>query len=279
MLNLLAATLTDAGRARDTNEDRVWAQVYTPSQGVPLGLFVVCDGMGGHLGGEFASQLAIEAIKQALAGLFSPKDPRATVMLSQAELEAEQASAHLTRRSAGSEIEAQVQRAVQKANSVVYTYARQKPHQAGDAGTTVTLALVQGRRAVIANVGDSRTYLLRDQKLQQITQDHSLVASLAAAGQIQPEEIYIHPQRNMIYRSLGQKGQVQLDIFVELLKPGDYLLLCSDGFWEMVHDPVIIARLVENASDPAQACQNLVEAANAAGGEDNIGVVVVKVVE
>ena len=277
MINLLAAALTDPGLKRNLNEDRVWAEVYNPSEGDPIGLFIVCDGMGGHLGGECASHWAPETIKRDLSDYFCPKDPRATVKLTEEEIATHHNQEHATRKSVITKAENRVQSAIQDANDVVYEYARQKPEEAGDAGTTVTLAFLQGSRAVIANVGDSRTYLLRDNQLQQITKDHSLVARLVENGQISPDEIYTHPQRNVIYRSLGQNQQVQIDTFIETVLPGDFLLLCSDGLWEMIHDNKYIAELIVSSTDPAEACQKLIEAANNAGGEDNIGVVVVKV--
>lgn len=272
MLNLIAAAATDPGQKREMNEDRAWAQVFSPSEGEAIGLFIVCDGMGGHLAGECASHWAVETIRREFMAHFTPKDPRATRMLPPEEVEAQ------TRRSPVSELETQVRQAIQKANSVVYEYARQKPQQAQDAGTTATLAFVRGSQAVIANVGDSRTYLLRNRQLHQVSKDHSLVSGLVASGQITPEELYTHPQRNVVYRSLGQKGQVKVDTFLETLYPGDTLLLCSDGLWEMFPDASVIVRLLEGSSDPAQACRNLIAAANAAGGDDNIGVVVVKAV-
>jgi protein phosphatase len=130
---------------------------------------------------------------------------------------------------------------------------------------------------MIANVGDSRTYIIRDSQLNQISNDHSLVASLVASGQLRREEVYTHPQRNVIYRSLGQKQQVQIDTFIQSIRTSDYLLLCSDGLWEMVQDDDLIVKLVTTSKDPGEACQKLVEAANSAGGEDNISVLVVKV--
>ncbi|MBN2548158.1 MAG: Stp1/IreP family PP2C-type Ser/Thr phosphatase [Anaerolineales bacterium] len=277
MIKLEAATLTDPGCEREMNEDSAWAQVYSTSDGEAIGLFIVCDGMGGHMGGEVASHWAVETIKQEMSSLFSLKDPRATVRLSEAELAAAVEGGEVTRASVVSKIELQIRQAIQKANGVVYKYAQEKPQKAAEAGTTVTMAVVVGHRVIVANVGDSRTYLLRDHKLQQVSQDHSLVASLVASGQIKPEEVFTHPQRNMIFRCLGQKRQVQVDTFLEVLQPGDFLLLCSDGLWEMVQDEEVIARLVEAASTPQKACQILIDAANTAGGEDNIGVVVVKV--
>jgi serine/threonine protein phosphatase PrpC len=277
MIRLESATLTNPGRERDINEDRAWAQIYAPSEGAPVGLFIVCDGIGGNLGGECASHWAVEAIKQEMADQFVPVNPRATVRLSDDEIQAVVEGKEATLLSSAAKMEGRLRQAIQKANRVVYQYAQEKPRQAADAGTTVTMAVVQGQRAVIANVGDSRTYILRNRKMRQITHDHSLVASMVASGQIRPEEIFVHPQRNVIYRSLGQKRQVQIDTFWETLQPGDHLLLCSDGLWEMVQDETVIAHLIESAKTPVLACQVLIDSANTAGGEDNIGVVVVRV--
>jgi serine/threonine protein phosphatase PrpC len=166
---------------------------------------------------------------------------------------------------------------VERANEVVRGIARAKPAEAADTGSTVTMAVIQGSMACVANVGDSRTYLYRAGQLTPITRDHSVVASLAAAGMIGPEEIYTHPQRNLIYRSLGNKPEVEVDIFRQALQPGDRLLLCSDGLWEMVRDPQM-AEIMGKAPSPQAACQQLIEAANANGGEDNIAAVVVWIV-
>jgi PPM family protein phosphatase len=173
MVTLEAATATDPGRERGENQDRVWAQVYQPSEGESIGLFLVCDGIGGHLGGECASHWAVEAVKREMEDLFAPKDPRGTVMLPKEELETVSEDPEVTRVSETRRMEKLVYQAVQRANRVVYGFAQQKPEVAGDAGTTITLALVLGNRAVIANVGDSRTYLIRNNKLKQITKDHS----------------------------------------------------------------------------------------------------------
>lgn len=276
-IHMQAAALTDQGLLREINEDRVSAQVYLGNKR-PVGLFIVCDGMGGHMGGEHASYWAIEAIKQELADLLASPDPRATVLIGKQTA----TRARKLRPGPPAELpdeagmEARVREAVMKANQVVFEYARHKPEKAADAGTTVTLALVVGNHAVIANAGDSRTYLLRNHQLRQITQDHSLVASLVLQGQILPDEVYTHPQRNIIYRFLGQQGQLQLDLFHESLRPGDYLLLCSDGLWEMVRSDQQLVHAIEQASDPRQACEELIKLANMAGGEDNISVVVVK---
>ncbi len=276
MIKLQAFALTDPGRERQVNEDRVWAQVYEASEGETVGLFIVCDGIGGHMGGECASHWAVETVKSELQKLFCPPDPRATVHLSNEDLESWMHTGQTTRLSQMRRLEDRVQEAIEKANRVVYEFAQQKPEQAADAGTTISMALVTGSRTIVANVGDSRTYLLRGDRMRQITKDHSLVASLVASKQIKPEEIFNHPQRNLIFRSLGNKKEVQVDTFIETLKEGDYLLLCSDGLWEMVQDEKTIARTIKESDTLEEAGTKLVEAANIAGGEDNIGLVIVK---
>jgi protein phosphatase len=161
---------------------------------------------------------------------------------------------------------------------VIVRYGREHTDAKG-LGSTLTAVLVVDGQAYIANVGDSRTYLLRDGTLQRITRDHSLVARLVEAGQIEPEEVYDHPNRNLIYRSLGAgKADVEVDIFTEALRSGDMLLLCSDGLWEMVRDTEIERVLLEER-DLEHACELLVRRANDNGGEDNITAVLVRCAE
>ncbi len=277
MIKLEAASLTDAGLVREENEDAAWVQVYQPPKKEPIGLFTVCDGMGGHMGGKFASYWATEAIKLQFSEMFVSKDPRATVVLTGKDVEAVRSGKQISFEKTEPILSESVKRAIQKANTVVYEYSMHRPAKAANAGTTVTMVAVRGARAVIANAGDSRTYLIRRHRLKQITKDHSLVASLVSDGQILPDEIYTHPQRNVIFRFLGQKGMANPDLFYEYLKPGDHLLLCSDGLWEMVREDKFIVQTIEEASEPLEACKKLVSAALAAGGVDNITVVVVKV--
>jgi serine/threonine protein phosphatase PrpC len=141
-------------------------------------------------------------------------------------------------------------------------------------GSTITGFMLVGEHAYVLNVGDSRTYMLRGKQLYQLTTDHSLVGQLVAGGLIEPDDVYTHPQRSQIFRSLGDKPNVQIDIFKQQLHPGDILLSCSDGLWEMVRNPQI-ENILDNALDPEAACAQFIEAANANGGEDNVSAVVV----
>ena len=145
-----------------------------------------------------------------------------------------------------------------------------------DMGSTLTGFMIVGQHAFIVNVGDSRTYMIRGQQIYQLTTDHSLVGQLVASGVIEPDEVYTHPQRSQIYRSLGDKLNTPIDIFKQQLQPGDKLLSCCDGLWEMVRNPQIESTL-NNAANPQTACQQLIDLANDNGGEDNITAVVVYV--
>lgn len=273
-ITLQAAGAKDIGLVREINEDEFFLRVMQSSDEEPVGLFIVADGMGGHMGGEFASEWAVKAIREHLQHLFAPVDRQKTVKLDLAEIEAMAGAPAPTRLLPESEIEREIRAAVQRANEVVLGIAKNRPEKAADTGTTLTMAVVKGATAYIANVGDSRTYLYREASVKPITEDHSLVARLVAMGQITAEEAYEHPQRNLIYRFLGDKPQVEVDLYQQELRPGDQLLLCSDGLWEMVRDPQL-AKILEKAPSPAVACERLIKAANANGGEDNIAVVVV----
>jgi serine/threonine protein phosphatase PrpC len=165
-----------------------------------------------------------------------------------------------------------VRKAILQGNQYVINEARARGN---DMGTTITMALIAGDRAVIGNVGDSRTYIYQDGKLRRISKDHSLVMRLVELGQITDEEVYTHPQRNAVLRSIGDKPDVEIDLFTERLRPGDALLLCSDGQWEMTHDPQM-AEIIAANPDPQAACAALIAAGNAAGGDDNITSVLVK---
>jgi serine/threonine protein phosphatase PrpC len=261
-LRQIAGYGTDNGRQRDHNEDYVekFTLGVQQSQDTPdTGLYAVADGMGGHQAGEKASKLVIEVIhkniQQKIATMQTgPRLSRETVKLDDTITP-----------------EKILKEAVLEANSILLT-SRQK--SGSDRGTTITTALIVGNTCVIANVGDSRTYLLHSGKLEQVSRDHSLVARLLEAGVIKAEDVRSHPQRNQIYRTLGDKPKLDVDTFTRTLKAGDRLLLCSDGLWEMVLDQEI-ERIMQTASSPQVACDQLIEVANNAGGEDNISVIVV----
>ncbi len=240
-------TNTNAGlkRMHKPNEDSVFAvhgvrDVNGTLQ--QIGLFIVADGMGGHADGKVASTLAIQTIiNHVLPRLMYHKE------------------------------------GVQNANDAVHKH-NMANH--GDMGTTVTSTMLIGSTAYIANVGDSRTYLYRyPNGLNKVTRDHSVVASLVDAGIIKEEDIYTHTKRNQIYRSLGEKPYVEVDTFVVPLQPADKLLLCSDGMWEMVRDPKIRAILEEPTANPTELGNRLIQAALDGGGEDNVSVIVVNVLE
>ncbi|MDQ2886107.1 MAG: protein phosphatase 2C domain-containing protein [Chloroflexota bacterium] len=245
--------------------------------------------MGGYKAGEVASRLAVETISKALDSFFKPLPDQPTIQLNSASLDktvkqslaseeqpATQKTRKLTETVVVTAVEEQLKVAIQQANKAILRYGEQQSAARG-LGSTVTVALVQNDQAYIANVGDSRTYLLRNQNLTPITRDHSLVARLVESKQIEPEDIYTHPQRNLIYRSLGAGHKsIEVDIFHQTLQKGDTLLLCSDGLWEMVRQQELLKVLSEESS-PQKICETLIDMANANGGEDNITAVVVHV--
>jgi len=258
-LSLVVGTRTDPGikRKHKPNEDSLFAMQGARTQNTQpeqFGLFVVADGMGGHANGQDASRLAIQTIINYVLPILSAggemNDEGFVKLLSDG---------------------------VQQSNHAVN---QNNQERRADMGTTMTAALVAGSMAYVANVGDSRTYLYREPEgLTKITHDHSVVASLVDAGVIKPDDIYTHPKRNQIYRSLGEKPVVEVDTFKVHLRPGDKLLLCSDGLWDMVRDPEIQRVMRAPVSDPAQTTSGLIQAALDGGGEDNISVIVVHVTE
>lgn len=254
-LDLRVGRRTDLGRVRDLNEDSLLALEFVTankSLSHPVGLFVVADGMGGHEGGEIASGLLVQTLAAQADGLLAAAKPGAAL----------DAGQWLTD-------------AIQVANAAVYERARTTET---DMGTTVVAALVIGNEATIAHVGDSRAYRVHAGGIEPLTVDHSLVESMVASNQITREEARGHPQANVIYRTIGDKRQVVVDLDRVTLGPDESLLLCSDGLNGMMRDEAIQA-LIAPASSPQAACDALVSAANAAGGEDNISVILVRLEE
>ena len=296
-LKLTAADKSDVGKQREQNEDCAYKRIESSEEG-DRGLFIVADGMGGYQAGEVASRLAVETIGKAMDSFFkplpdqttirlttlsNPLDPDATVKLTPRgegangeESQTVQKTRKLPETLVSKSIEDQLTAAIQQANRAILRYGEQKTAARG-LGCTVTAALIQNDQAYIANVGDSRTYLLRNGDLKPITKDHSLVARLVEAKQIEPDDVYSHPQRNLIYRSLGAGHKtVEVDVFHETLRPGDILLLCSDGLWEMVRREDLL-RTLSDKGNLQKICDTLIDLANANGGEDNITAIVVHV--
>ena len=263
-VRLLVASDSDAGNVRraEPNEDSTLVlqlQRVHESISAPVGVFMVADGMGGHDNGQGASRMTVNVVAERIVSELFMKP-----------LAAERAGQPITPLTEDALVEV-FKGAIEEANnSICQLNQREKT----DMGSTVTGFMIVNDHAYIINVGDSRTYMLRDGTLYQLTNDHSLVAQLLAGGLIEPDDVYTHPQRSQIFRSLGDKLNVQVDDFKQQVHPGDILLSCSDGLWEMVRNPQI-TDILSNAPDPQTACSELIEAANTNGGEDNVSAVVV----
>jgi PPM family protein phosphatase len=207
-------------------------------------LFAVADGMGGARGGEIASRVAATALGEDVDG-------------------------------SG---EARVVALIQEANRQVYERAREDSDASG-MGTTITVALFENGTVSIGHVGDSRAYLIRERKVEQLTEDHSLVAELVRTGRLSPEEAETHPQRSVITRVLGTDPEVDVDVFSVAAKPGDLFLICSDGLTSMIDDATILNTVELQRADLDSVAKELIAAANRSGGEDNITVVFFEVVD
>ncbi len=252
---LRVGTKLDPGitRKQKPNEDHLLAVHGTHTFNTdyrPYGLFVVADGMGGHANGQEASRLAIQHIRNTII----------PTLMSNVDLDSKHCKELLLE-------------GIQHANLAIY---QQNRLQGCDMGSTITAAILVGSLLTIANVGDSRTYLYRESTgLKQVTHDHSMVARMVEKGIISADEVYTHPQRNQIYRCLGETASVLIDTFSLPYKSGDTLLLCSDGLWEMVRDTRIQDILRGTLPDAPMTTQELVQAALEGGGKDNISAIVV----
>jgi len=253
-LQLIVGAARDVGKTRDKNEDSLFVHTSLIGAGtasLPFGVFLIADGMGGHQFGEMASETAVRTmgsylINKLYDSLYSthPNQPEESLQ----------------------EI---MKMGMKKAHANIM-------EAAPGGGTTLTAVITMGTQMTLAHVGDSRAYsIFLDGRMQLLTRDHSLVKRLEELGQITAEEAAIHPQKSMLYRALGQGDAPEPDIFTASIPNPGYLLICSDGLWGVLSEERIFQIISESAS-PQRACQNLADAANAAGGPDNITAILVR---
>ncbi len=253
-VSLIYGRSSDVGMLRENNQDACFAMQInsiTVDDRPDFGFFIVADGMGGHHDGEKASALTVETIAaEMLDKIYVPMlrefddSDRPTI------------------------IEALVS-ASEKANLAVIKGVP-------DGGTTLTSVAVVGNLAYLAHVGDSRAYLIHNGEMEQLTRDHSLVQRLIELNQLTPEEAEHHPQKNVLYRAVGQSENLEVERLIRPLPPGSQMMLCSDGLWGLVSDAKM-KEIILNSPTPQDACDKLVALANTEGGIDNITVIILKI--
>lgn len=251
---LIVGVAQSVGIQRDHNEDALYTlttNMVTSDQNLHFGLYIVADGMGGHENGEIASSVAVDRLtSHVIRSLYLP-------LLSPLH----------------NKLDISIQEIMQ--TGVIQAHQTIKKEVYGS-GTTLTSALILGDQMTIAHVGDSRAYMFYpDRNLQLLTHDHSLVKRLEEIGQILPEQASTHPQRNVLYRALGQGEPFEPDITTFQIQQGNQLLLCTDGLWGVISDNEI-EDIIRSSPEPQQACQSLINLANSAGGPDNISVIIVQ---
>lgn len=247
------ASAQSVGLQRGHNEDALFSMntvLASDNAALPCGLFVVADGMGGHRHGEVASNLAIRTfsgtvIRNLFLSLISPQPAPPSESIQEI-----------------------MQHGIQESHALI-----KKEIPGG--GTTLTAILALGDRMTLAHVGDSRAYTIaHDGEMRLLTRDHSLVKRLTELGQITPEEAAEHPQRNVLYRALGQGDPFEADVSTMPLPENGWLLICSDGLWGVIPES-LISEIVTSSSSLREACQRMVDAANLEGGPDNITVILI----
>ncbi|HEY9722202.1 MAG TPA: Stp1/IreP family PP2C-type Ser/Thr phosphatase [Oscillatoriaceae cyanobacterium] len=240
MERLRVGSLTDIGKVREINQDSYSADAER-------GFFIVADGMGGHAAGEKASQTAVQTIKERLDnGAVAASNGQLLDLL---------------------------QTSIQDANREIINASMENASMRG-MGTTATVIVLKANQMYVGHVGDSRAYLIRNRRIDQITEDHSIVAQLVRARAITPQEAARHPYRNVITRCLGMQVDVEADTQQRELKPGDRLLICSDGLSGLVSDDEML-QYVLSSDEPQKTCHDLVNLALERGGSDNITVVLI----
>ena len=235
-------SITDVGQIRTLNEDFVFAS-DTPVGNLP-NLFVVADGMGGHNAGDFASKYAVETLLETIR--VNPENNPIKI----------------------------IRTAIETANSSILKEAAEHETMSG-MGTTIVLTTIVGDYAYVANVGDSRLYVVGEQ-IQQITKDHSLVQEMVRMGELDAEQARKHPKKNIITRALGAEKTVDIDFFDLKLEPGDVVLMCSDGLSNMVEDSQMLEIISDTDTDLDEKGRILIREANRNGGKDNIAIVLIE---
>lgn len=241
--------VTDTGCVRELNEDSYIICGF--ENGTEPGFCVVADGMGGHNAGEVASKLAVDYITNSLNGILSDSPP--------------------------SDVPRHINDALSDANASIYKMSREDITRSGMGTTAVVCAFADGE-GFIANIGDSRAYACRNNEIYQITVDHSVVEEMVECGTITKEEARIHPQKNIITRAVGSDETTKADIFEYEYKPGDSIIMCSDGLSGMVEDNVILS-VVRQGGSSKETAEKLMELAKENGGLDNITVIVIRILE
>lgn len=255
-MRLKFAGLTDIGRNRDNNEDNFYISEKEP-------LCVVADGMGGHSSGEVASALAIRTIREYYERSRTEVDP---------DLRSRMPDWPFKRRAPEHAEQKRLVQAVLLANDVVHSYAQKRPQLKG-MGTTIVCAYFIGTGMYLVHIGDSRGYRIRAGAIERVTRDHSLADEYLEMGILQADELEAFPYKNVVTRAVGFSDAVEPEDSFCTVQAGDIFLLCSDGLTDPLSDADIL-RIVSAASDDVErACRNLIDAANAAGGPDNITVV------
>lgn len=245
---------SSVGMQRDHNEDALFSATTTlvaESTNYPFGFYIVADGMGGHVHGEKASEVAIRAMSNHVLSKLVPlllETSSGDLDISEQDL---------------------MNDGIRSAHDAIIEHA-------SGGGSTLTSVLLRGDQMTVAHIGDSRAYvILPDEEMKQLTTDHSLVKRLEDLGQITSDEAATHPQRNVLLRALGQAESIDAEVISLSTPKSGHLIICSDGLWGLVSDEEI-AETVSSSDSPQQACDELVEAANAAGGPDNISVIVIR---
>ncbi|MBP1754361.1 MAG: hypothetical protein H6Q59_759 [Firmicutes bacterium] len=237
-----AFSITDIGERRRINQDYVFCS--NDAIGKLPNLFIVADGMGGHNAGDYASRYCVEFFKQ--------------------KIEASENDSPI----------ASIEAAISETNEALRSKAQEQTELEG-MGTTLVIATIFDKEMYVANVGDSRLYVI-GKEIKQVTEDHSLVEAMVKTGELNRNEARVHPNKNIITRAIGANENVEPDFFEVNLEEGDTVLMCSDGLTNMLEDETI-ERIIRENENPEEAAETLVKCANQNGGKDNIAIIIIKV--